>query len=289
MWFVGSAVFHYLGPCFAVLLFPYIGVLGVACLRIGTAAAIFAPVTKPWRLWTLEDAEGRRLLLLLGFCLGAMNCCFYLALARLPVSLVAAIEFVGTIAVALYGFRTPRNLVALIVSVLGVGLLIDVRWSSDLIGLLWATLNGLLFVIYILLGHRAAEAGAAGGISRLGGAMLIAAVVVLPLGWKEASAAFESPILLAAAVGVGLCSSVIPYICDQLAMAQLPRATFALMLSLLPAVATLLGALVLRQMPSLRDLLGIALVMGAVAMHRPAADLGERRGAPADNSSRRAA
>jgi inner membrane transporter RhtA len=73
---------------------------------------------------------------------------------------------------------------------------------------------------------------------------------------------------MAAAVGVGVSSSVIPYVCDQLAMGRLPRASFALLLSLLPASATVIGVLVLHQFPSAADLLGIALVIGGVALHR---------------------
>src|SRR5438105_4750494 len=100
-WFGVSAVFHYLGPSFAVLLFPSVGVLGVAWLRIASAAMFFAPVTRPWR--TLQRSQNRNLLIAWGACLAAMNCSFYLALSRLPISLVAAIEFVGTIGLALYG------------------------------------------------------------------------------------------------------------------------------------------------------------------------------------------
>src|ERR1700731_3180032 len=100
-WFGVSAVFHYLGPSFAVLLFPSVGVLGVAWMRIASAAAIFAPWTKPWR--TLREAHGRRRLLLVGLGRGlaVIKTPFYLARDRLPMSLIAAIEFVGTIGVAL--------------------------------------------------------------------------------------------------------------------------------------------------------------------------------------------
>ena len=75
---------------------------------------------------------------------------------------------------------------------------------------------------------------------------------------------------MGAAIGVGICSSVIPYICDQLAMSRLPRASFALMLSLLPLSATLIGVVVLAQIPGLTDLVGIALVVAGVAIHKPA-------------------
>lgn len=269
-WFAVSAVFHYLGPSFAVLLFPSIGVLGVAWLRIASAAAVFAPVTRPWRTFLEVDRRTRTLLIGLGACLAVMNCAFYLALDRLPISLVAAIEFVGTIGVAAAGLRSGRNFAALALAAMGVFILIDVKWATDPLGLFWAFLNGALFVGYIVLGHRVAESGARAGVERLGAAMAVAFLFVLPLGFREAMIAFSNPLLLLAGIGVGVCSSVIPYICDQIAMSRLPRASFALLLSLLPATATIVGAVVLAQIPSLRDILGILLVMAGVAIHRPA-------------------
>jgi inner membrane transporter RhtA len=270
-WFGVSAVFHYLGPAFAVLLFPRVGVLGVAWLRIAAAAAVFAPMTRPWRVFAAADPARRRLLLAFGITLAAMNCCFYLALERLPIGLVAAIEFVGTLVVALLGMRTRRNVGALTLALLGVALLLHLRWSSDSQGLFWAVLNGLLFVIYIVLGHRLARSGAGAGILNLGTAMLVAFVVVFPIGATQALAAFGHPLLIAAGFGVGVASSVIPYVCDQIAMSRLPRASFALLLSLLPACAAIIGAIVLRQIPTARDALGIVLVMSGVALHEPRA------------------
>ncbi len=268
-WFGVSAVFHYLGPSFAVLLFPAIGVLGVAWFRIASAALIFAPITKPWRTLRLADARTRLLLVGLGLCLAVMNTAFYLALDRLPMSLVAAMEFVGTVGLALFGLRTRRNLLALVLVAVGVFVLIDVSWSGDPWGLFWSALNAALFVGYIALGHRVAQAGAAGGIERLGAAMAIAGLILVPIGLVQAIQAFGMPLLVLAGIGVGLCSSVIPYVCDQLAMSRLPRASFALMLALLPATATIVAAIVLGQIPTLWDLVGIALVMAGVAVHRP--------------------
>ncbi len=271
-WFGVSAVFHYLGPSFAVLLFPSIGVLGVAWLRIASAAAIFAPWTRPWRTLARADPRTRLLLIALGGCLAIMNCAFYLALDRLPISLVAAIEFIGTIGVALYGLRTGRNMAALAFTAVGVFILIDVKWSSDPLGLFWAFLNGALFVGYITLGHRISQGGASGGVERLGAAMAIALVIVMPIGIVEAFQAFGAPILLLAGIGVGICSSVIPYISDQLAMSRLPRSSFALLLALLPATATIIGVIVLAQIPSPKDVLGVLIVMTGVAIHKPAPD-----------------
>lgn len=277
-WFGVSAVFHYLGPSFAVLLFPAVGVLGVAWFRIASAALVFAPLTRPWRTFARADARERALLLALGATLAGMNSAFYLALDRLPLALVAAVEFVGTIGVALWGLRTGRNLLALALAVLGVALLIGApsllgagaTTPLDLLGLLWAVLNGALFVLYVVLGHRAAEGGASGGVERLGAAMTAAFVFVMPIGFLQAAGAFGAPLLVLAGVGVGVCSSVIPYVCDQLAMSRLPRASFALLLALLPAAATAIGAIVLRQIPGPADLAGVALVMLGVAVHRPA-------------------
>jgi len=270
VWFGVSALFHYLGPSFAMLLFPSIGVLGVAWIRIASAALIFAPWTKPWRTIRAVSPRSRYLLIGLGVCLAAMNTSFYLALDRLPMSLVAAMEFVGTIGVALYGLRTARNLAALALAVLGACLLIDVKWSSDPLGLFWSFLNGALFVVYIVLGHKISQAGASSGIVQLGAAMAIAALFVLPIGFLQAVKAFASAELIIAGIGVGVCSSVIPYVCDQLAMSRLSRASFALMLALLPATATVIGIIVLAQVPNAQDVAGVLLVMLGVASHKPA-------------------
>jgi len=267
-WFGVSSVFHYLGPSFAVLLFPAVGVLGIAWFRIASAALIFAPFTRPWRTLGRADNKTRTLLVGLGICLAVMNTSFYLALERLPMSLVAAMEFIGTISVALYGTRTPRNLFALLLAVIGVFVLIDVKWSTDPLGLFWATLNSALFIGYIMLGHKAADGGAGAGVERLGAAMMIAFVILMPIGFFEAMRVFGRVELVAAGIAVGVFSSVIPYVCDQFAMSRLPRASFALLLALLPATATLIAAIVLVQIPTTQDLFGVGLVMLGIAFHR---------------------
>lgn len=271
LWFVISAIFHYLGPSFAVLLFARVDVLGVAWFRIASAAFIFALFTKPWRTFQKANRETVILLLLLGACLALMNSAFYLAINRLPLSLVATMEFVGTIAVALYGLRAIQNYLALSLAVVGVFILTGVRWSSDPLGLAYAVVNALLFMTYIVLGHRVARQGAGEGVGRLGAAMAAAFIFVIPIGFSEALPAFSNLTLVFAGIGVGLSSSVIPYICDQLAMSRLPRNTFALLLALLPATATIVGAIVLGQIPTVRDTIGILLVMAGIFIHKPSA------------------
>lgn len=269
LWFGVSAVFHYLGPAFAVLLFPAVGVLGVAWFRIGTAAVCFAPFTRPCRTFRTASTDTRWLLVGLGASLATMNTAFYLALERLPMSLVAAMEFIGTIAVALFSVRSVRNGLALAAAVVGVLLLIDMRWTTNLPGLAWAALNALLFVVYIVLGHRAAQRGASDGVEILGASMMVAFLFVMPIGISHAIVALTMPGLVLAGIGVGICSSVIPYVCDQLAMSRLPRASFALLLALLPATAAIIAAIVLGQFPDRSGVLGILLVILGVAIHTP--------------------
>jgi inner membrane transporter RhtA len=233
--FICSAIFHYLGPAFAVLLFARVDVLGVAWLRIASAAVVFAVWKRPWRLFVQLDTGERRTVIALGFVLAIMNVCFYLACS-------------------------------------GVFLLTSMRISGEPIGYIFAFANCALFVLYILLGHRIAATGGRGGVERLALAMLIASVVVTPVGLKNALVAVFNPMLLLAGAGVGICSSVIPYICDQFAMARLSKATFALMLSLLPATACLVGIVVLRQVPSISELSGVGAVIAGVALKRSADD-----------------
>jgi inner membrane transporter RhtA len=270
--FLTSAVFHYLGPSLAVLLFAHVGVLGVAWLRIAAAAVVFALWRRPWRVLRAAPPDRRRVLLALGAVLAAMNSLFYLAVDRLPLATVGAVEFLGTIVLAAAGARTPRNLVALALAVGGVAVLTDVHLAGEPLGFAFAFANCAGFVLYVVLGHRVASSGAGplAGIDQLGAAMLVAAVVATPFGLHQAAAAFGHPLWLAWGIGVGVCSSVIPYVTDQLAMARLPRATFALMLALLPAAATAIGLLVLAQVPTGRDLLGIALVIAGLAAHQAA-------------------
>jgi inner membrane transporter RhtA len=266
--FVGSAVFHYLGPAFAVLLFARISPPGVAWLRIASAAAIYAGWRRPWRGVSTLDAEGRRTLLAMGAVLGCMNVCFYISIDRLPLGTVAAIEFLPVIALAAAGTRTRRNALALVLAVAGVYLLTNVRITGEPVGIAFAFANAALFALYIVLAHRVSQRGTMGGIDGLAAAMLVALVVATPLGGWNALPAFVDPVALGAGIGVGVTSSVIPYVCDQLAMARMPRATYALMVSLLPATATVVGVVVLAQFPSLGELGGVALVVGGVAVHR---------------------
>jgi inner membrane transporter RhtA len=265
--FITAALFHYLGPAFAVLLFAHVAPLGVAWLRIASAAIVFALWRRPWRYLAALRGRDRRTVVALGVVLALMNSSFYEAIARLPLGTVGAIEFIGPIALAAAGVRTARNVAALALAAGGVYLLTDVRLVGEPLGYLFAFANCALFTLYVVLGHRVAARGS--GIDRLAAAMLVATAAALPFGLHDAVPALTRPTLLGAAIGVGISSSVVPYVCDQLAMARLARTTFALMLSLLPATAFIVGLLVLRQVPRPAELAGLLLVVAGVALHSP--------------------
>ncbi|MBV9714051.1 MAG: EamA family transporter [Solirubrobacterales bacterium] len=266
--FAVSAVFHYLGPSFAVLLFARVPVLGVAWLRIVSAAAIFALWRRPWRHLGRLGGDGRKLLVAWGAVFAVMNSCFYLAISRLPLGTVAAIEFLPVIGLAALGSRTGRNAAALALAVAGVYLLTDVMLAGQPLGFAFAFANAALFATYIVIGARAAERGAARGLDNLAAAMLIAAAIATPVGAYAAAPALIDPISLAAGIGVGVCSSVIPYVSDQLALARIERSTYALLVSLFPALATVIGIVVLAQLPSADELAGVLLVIAGVALRR---------------------
>lgn len=267
-YFVGSAVFHYLGPAFAVLLFARVPPLGVAWLRIATAAAVYSAWRRPWRRFRAADRSARCTVIAMGLVLAAMNPCFYVAIEHLPLGTVAAIEFVPVIGLAAAGARTRRNGIALLAAVAGVYLLTEVRLAGETIGFVFAFLNAGFFAAYIVLAHRISRSRELGGIDGLAAAMLVAAVAVTPIGGSSIAPALVDPVALLAGVGVGVTSSVVPYVCDQLAMARMTRATYSLFVSLLPATATVIGVLVLAQVPSALEAVGVALVVAGVACHR---------------------
>jgi inner membrane transporter RhtA len=157
---------------------------------------------------------------------------------------------------------------ALVLAVPGVYLLTGVHLSGEPLGVALAFANAGLFAAYIVLAHRVASDPTVAGIDGLAAAMLVALVVVTPLAGWAALPALNDPVGILAGIGVGVSSSVIPYVCDQLALARLSRATYSLMISLLPATAAVIGLIVLTQVPSVTDALGIALVIAGVALHR---------------------
>jgi inner membrane transporter RhtA len=262
--FVLGAISQYVGAALAVLLFASVPAAGVAWLRVVAAAVVLVAWRRPWQTaWT-----GRRLWLTAAFgvALALMNLTFYLAIDRLPLGTAVAIEFVGPIAVAALGSRTRRDGMALVLAAAGVLALADVHLTGSPGGFALAGAAGGFWAVYIVLGHRVAADPALRPRDGLALAMAIGALVLAPVLVTSAVPALVSPLLLAACLAVGVASSVVPYGLEQIAMKRLARARFALLQALLPATATVVGALILGQVPGPLESAGIALVVVAASL-----------------------
>jgi inner membrane transporter RhtA len=259
--FLLGALSQYVGSALAVLLFAVVPAAGVVWLRVLAAAVALVAWRRPWRTrWT----PGRlRLVAAFGATTGLMNLGFYLAIERLPLGTAVAIEFAGPILVAALGSRTRRDALALALAALGVVALADVHLAGEPLGVALALATGGLWALYIVLGHRVAADPGIRPQDGLALGMAIGALALAPALAPSALPAFADPALLAACLGVGLAASVVPYALEQVAMARLPRARFALLLALLPATAAVVGAVVLGQLPGPVEAAGIALVVAA--------------------------
>jgi inner membrane transporter RhtA len=182
--------------------------------------------------------------------------------------------------------RTSRNAAALVLAVAGVFAVTHVQVGGAPLGIGLAFVNAALFACYIVAAHRVAQSSAIPGVDGLAGAMLAAAVAIMPLA-PAAGAALTDPALVGAGIAVGVSSSVVPYVCDQLAMARLARPTYALLVSLLPATATAIGLVVLGQVPTPADVAGVGLVIAGVALHREPAPTPADAVSPAPRPTRR--
>jgi inner membrane transporter RhtA len=251
----------YLGAAVAVWLFAEMSPASVAWLRLLGAALVLLAWRRPRR----KAWQGRVFWLAAAFGLvtAVMNVAFYEALARLPLGTAVALEFVGPVLVAALGSRTVRDVFALLLVACGVLLIVDVQWSVSTAGVLFALAAALLWTGYIVLGKRVADVGL--GVDGLAVGFAVATVVLVPLAWGTGPA-WRSPELLLMGVGVGVLSTVVPYVLDQVVLRRLGQASFALLLSLLPVTATAIGLVVLRQVPSLPEALGIAAVVGGLTL-----------------------
>ncbi|MPZ84449.1 MAG: EamA family transporter [Actinophytocola sp.] len=246
----------YLGAAAAVWLFDEVNPAGVAWLRqLGAAVVLLA-----WRRPKRQNWRGKVFWLaaVFGLVTAGMNILFYEAVARLPLGTAVALEFVGPVLVAAFGSRTKRDVAALSLVIAGVVLIADVQWSGGTLGVLFALTAALLWAGYVLLGKRVADVGL--GVDGLAVGFAVATVALSPLALGTGPV-WASPQLLLLGVGVGVLSTVVPYVLDQVVLKRLGQASFALLLALLPVTATLIGLVVLRQVPSPPEAFGIAAVV----------------------------
>lgn len=250
-----------MGAALAVNLFSELAPSAVAWLRIfGSAVVLLA-----WRRPRVSTWSRRRWLVagLFGLVTSVMNITFYEAIARIPLGTAVAIEFAGPVTVAAFGSRTRRDILALALVAVGVLLIAKVEWRASPVGLLLIGIAAVLWAGYIVLGKTVASSG--NGIDDLAVGAGIATVLLSPLAWMTGSV-WTSGRLLALGVGVGIMSSVIPYGIDQVVLKRVGRAKFAVLLALLPLTASLIGFLVLRQVPHVTEAVGALAVVIGVAL-----------------------
>lgn len=262
--FVLGGVSQFVGQAMAVNLFDDLRPGGVALLRVFGAALMIVLLRRSWRRrWTRAELGWA---CVFGIVVAAMNLSIYYSVEVVPLGNAVAIEFLGPVAVAAFGTRTPRSAVALLLAVAGVAVLAGVETDGTLRGVWFALLAGAFWAGYIILGHRVARGAA--WVDGLGVGMLAGALVISPFGIPHVPTAVARPALLGLSFTVGLLSNVIPYGIDQWAMRRLNRHRFALLQALQPVSAAAVGFLLLSQVPSGLEFLGIGLVIVAIVLSR---------------------
>jgi inner membrane transporter RhtA len=250
-----------LGASVATFLFAPLGAPGTVAWRTSFAALVLLAIWRP----TLRGRTRAELLAAgaLGLTLAGLSLSFYAALERIPLGVAMTLEFVGPLGVAILGSRRRLDLLWGALAAAGILILSPIGGVVDPLGAGLALLGGGFWAAYIVLGARLGRAAPGGGGLAL--AMAVAALVTLPFGVASASEVAREPVLLVAALGVGLLSSVVPFSLELEALRRIPVRVFGVLMSLEPAVAALVGLVVLGEALGVREAAAIALVVAASA------------------------
>ncbi len=255
------------GTSLAKGLFPFVGAEGTTTYRLVFSTLLLMAFWRPWRrAWGWADAP---ILVVFGATLGLMNLLFYNAIKTVPFGLAIAVEFTGPLAVALWSSKKPLDFVWIVLAVAGMGLILPLGNASvadmqtaaiDPVGIAFALGAGACWAVYIVVGQRVAD--------RIGAfatpmGMLVAALLVTPVGISVAGSSLLNPEWMLAGLGIALLSSAIPYSLEMYSLKHLPKQTFSILLSLEPAVGALAGWLVLSEQLSTQQLGAIVLIMAA--------------------------
>ena len=257
---LGSITSVQIGAAWATTIFHDVGPSGTCLLRLASASVVLSVLFRPRlgglsrRQWLLAAA--------LGLVLAAMNLSFYHAISRIPLGTAVTIEFIGPLAVAIAGSRRRRDLLWAALAAAGILALSNgITHGADATGFILAGVAGVMWGTYILVQARLGEAF--DDNSGLAVAMTIGTVTLLPVGVAQGGGTLLDLGVLGVGVAVGILSSAIPYTLELEALRRLSTGTFGVLMSLEPAVAALAGAVVLAQTITLRDALGICLVVAA--------------------------
>lgn len=264
LYIVGSGLIQYVGAALAVIAFASVEPASVAWWRVLTGAVVLLAWKHPWRGGlTRSDLVVSALF---GVIIVTMNSSFYESIARIPLGTAVSIEFIGPVAVAVIRGRGWRPRIAAVLAFAGVacigGLALDLSVPSVRVGVAWILLAALAWSAYIVVGQKASTTR--DGVTNLALGCAWGTLFFAPVLGPGAIAATVSWKLIAIVIGVGLLSTAIPYTFEALAMRRLAASTFALFAAILPATSALVGAVMLRQIPGVFELIGLVLVSVAV-------------------------
>ena len=260
---LGSVTALGIGTSFAKQLFPLVGSLGTTALRVGFSALILLLLWRPWR-WPLSRQDAVSIVRY-GIALGFMNLLFYMSLRTIPFGVAVAIEFSGPLAVAMYASRKPVDFVWLALAIGGLALLLPLGQgtvSLDPEGVIYALLAAVCWGAYIVFGKRVGHLHAGHSVA-LG--LTVAAITVVPFGIWHAGTALLDPHILLFGLGVAAISSAIPISLEMMALKRLPQQAFGIMTSMEPAVAALIGLIMLdERLSSLQWMAVVCIMMAAI-------------------------
>ncbi|SMQ17116.1 inner membrane transporter RhtA [Streptomyces sp. Ag82_O1-12] len=248
------------GAALAVTLMPRAGALGVVALRLLVAAVVLLLVCRPRLRGHSRTDWGT--VVVFGITMAAMNGLFYQAVARIPLGPAVTLEVLGPLALSVVASRRAINVVWATLALAGVFLLGGGGFSGlDPTGAAFALGAGAMWAAYIVFSARTGRRfPQADGLAL---AMAVGAVLFLPLGIAESGTKLLDPVTLGLGAAVALLSSVLPYTLELLALRRLPAPTFAILMSLEPAIAATAGFLILDQALSAAEAAAIALVVAA--------------------------
>jgi inner membrane transporter RhtA len=269
---LASAFSVQFGAALATVAFGWVGPLGFVWLRVGFAALLLVALNA--RALRSSGARPLRWVIAAGAAVAFMNACFYQAIDRIPLGLATTVEFLGPLAVAVLGSRRALDFLWIALAGAGVALLGSPGVELDPVGLAFAFGAAAGWAAYILLAKRMLEDWPVG--TGLSATLLVAALLLAPLGLAAGGSALLEPRVLAVGIAVAVLGSVVPFALELAALRQLSAATFGILLSLEPAVAAFAGAVALAQIPSPVEALAIVLVIAASV----GASLGARRVVP---------
>ena len=256
-----------LGATFAKQLIPTIGSPGTTALRLGLSAILMLVLHRAWR--TVPSRAAWPAVLAYGLSLGAMNSVFYLALRTIPLGIAVAIEFTGPLAVAVLASRRKLDFLWVALAIVGLSLLLPITRSGstlDPTGVLFALAAGVGWALYIVFGQKA---GRIHGASASTWGMMIAAVVTVPIGIADAGTRLLDPAIWPFGLGAAIFSSALPNTLEMIALRRLSAKTFGTLMSFEPAIAAIVGVVLLHEHLTAVQWLAIGAIicasMGAVA------------------------